>query len=410
MSGQENLKIAWRALTANLLRSALTMLGIVIGVGSVIAMVAFATGAQHEIEQQIQALGSRILIVTPQADQLAGESSGRARRARLTSADAEALVALPLVAAAAPVVQGRVPVVKANRAVRAVVEGTTPGYFLVRDWNLAAGRMFSSREQTGAVKVAILGHESARQLFGPRDPVGQQVRILTVYFEVIAVLEKKGAGGTASSQDLSVFVPLSTARKRLIGNANAARWDAVDFVVIKASPDAGVAAAAAQVRNGLRRSHRIPAGRPDDFSVSDPAAMLSADHAVSRTAGWLLAGIASVSLLVGGIGIMNIMLVSVTERTREIGLRIAIGASPARVRAQFLIEAVILCLAGGAAGLAAGAAAAIAAGRVAGWPVQLDLTSVAGAILLSSLVGLIFGYVPARRASKMDPVQALRTE
>lgn len=409
MTGRENVKTALRALTANFLRSALAVLGIVIGVGAVTVLAALETGAQREAERRTQALGARFLIVAPQAGGPAGDSDARSARVRLTSADADMLAALPLITAAAPVVQGSGPVVRDNRSARAAIVGTTPGYFVVRDWKLATGRMFSAREQKEAAKVAILGQEAARQLFGPQDPIGQQIRIRSVRFKVIAVLEEKGTGESVIPLDLSVFVPLTTARSRRIGTANAVSGEMVDFLVVKTSPGSA-AAAAQQIRTGLRRSHRIPAGQPDGFSLSDPAAALSAEHAVSRTAGWVLAGIAFVSLLTGGISLANIMLLSAAERSREIGLRIAIGARPAHLRNQFLTEAVMLCLAGGAAGLAAGAAAAIAAGRLAGWPVQLDLTAAAGTLLLSGLAGLIFGYGPARRASKTDAGLALRAQ
>lgn len=407
----ESIKIALRALQANLLRSFLTMLGVIVGVASVIAMVAFASGAQRQIEEQIKTLGTNVLMIEQPGN---GSDGGQARRDRastLTMDDAEAIVAsIKQVALASPSLRGNVLVVNKNRNTWVTVNGTTSDYFFIREWPLETGRNFSDQEQSRAGKVALLGQTAAEQLFGESDPIGEVIRILSVPFEVIGVLAEKGSSGWGRPQDQVIFVPISTAKQRLIGSSNAVHRNSVDYILAKAVSSATIPQAEQRIISLLRQRHQISVGAANDFRVSEPASMMAAENAVKKALGWLLSGIASVSLIVGGIGIMNIMLVSVSERTREIGLRIAIGASPGLVQLQFLMEAVMLCVLGGFIGLVIGASSAIAVGFLAGWPVYLSPVSVIGGIVISASVGLIFGYFPAQKASRMDPVAALKFE
>ncbi|MEX5599550.1 ABC transporter permease [Pseudophaeobacter sp. C1-32P7] len=407
----ESFKVALRALQANLLRSFLTMLGVIVGVASVVSMVAFAAGAQRQISEQIKTLGANVLMIEPPRSSRGAGQTGRGAVSRLTEEDAEAIAAnIAQIALTAPALRGNVLTVHKNRNTWTTVNGTTSSYFAIREWPLKQGRYFSQQEQSGAGKVAVLGQLTAEQLFGDTDPIGQVIRVLSVPFEVIGVLEEKGTSGWGRAQDQVVFVPIRTAKQRLIGSSNAVHRNSVEYILAKAVSSSAVPVAEKRMTALLRQRHRIGSGAANDFLVSDPASMMAAENAVKRALGWLLSGIASVSLIVGGIGIMNIMLVSVTERTREIGLRIAIGASPGHVQLQFLMEAVLLCVFGGSIGLAIGASAAVLVGQLAGWPVFLSPLSVIGGVAVSAVVGLIFGYFPARKASKMDPVAALKFE
>lgn len=407
----ECFKVALRALQANLLRSFLTMLGVIVGVASVVSMVAFAAGAQRQISEQIKTLGANVLMIEPPRNSRGAGQAGRGAVSRLTEEDAEAIAAnIAQIALTAPALRGNVLAVHKNRNTWTTVNGTTSSYFAIREWPLKQGRYFSQQEQSGAGKVAVLGQLTAEQLFGDTDPIGQVIRVLSVPFEVIGVLSEKGTSGWGRAQDQVVFVPIRTAKQRLIGSSNAVHRNSVEYILAKAVSSSAVPVAEKRMTALLRQRHRIGSGAANDFLVSDPASMMAAENAVKRALGWLLSGIASVSLIVGGIGIMNIMLVSVTERTREIGLRIAIGASPGHVQLQFLMEAVLLCVFGGAIGLAIGASAAVLVGQLAGWPVFLSPLSVIGGVAVSAVVGLIFGYFPARKASKMDPVAALKFE
>ncbi|KIC15214.1 ABC transporter permease [Leisingera sp. ANG-Vp] len=407
----ESLRLALRALKANLLRSFLTMLGIIVGVTSVVAMVAFAAGAQREIDRQIKTLGANVLMIVPELNRGTDAKAGLYQAAILREADAEAIeVHIPQVIAAAPSARAELQVINRNRNTWVTVNGTTARYFTIREWPLTRGRLFSSKEQANAGKVALLGQDTAEKLFGDSDPVGQTIRILSVPFEIIGILAEKGTSGSGRAQDEIIFIPISTAQRRLFGSANPVHRGSVDYILAKASSGAAVPLAEQETARLLRQRHRIPAGRADDFRIVDPASLMEARHAASRTIGWLLAGIAGVSLVVGGISIMNIMLVSVTERTREIGLRMAVGARARDVQFQFLMEAVLLCFLGGLIGLAAGAALAFGASKLAGWPVFLSPLSLIGAVGLASAVGMVFGFFPARRASRLDPVTALRME
>ncbi|MBY6138506.1 ABC transporter permease [Leisingera daeponensis] len=407
----ESLRIALRALRANLLRSFLTMLGIIVGVTSVVAMVAFAEGAQREISRQIKTLGANVLMIVPELNRGGDDNTNLYQSAILRESDAAAIGAnIAQVVAAAPSVREDLQVINRNKNTWVTVNGTTSSYFTIREWPLSRGRMFSGQEQLSSGKVALLGQATADKLFGESDPVGQTIRIQSVPFEVIGILAEKGASGSGREQDDIVFIPIASAQKRLFGSANQVHRGSVDYILAKASSPQTVFRAEQEIIRLLRQRHRIRESRDNDFRVVDPAALMAAQHAASRTIGWLLAGIAGVSLIVGGISIMNIMLVSVTERTREIGLRVAVGARTRDVQFQFLMEAVLLCFLGGLIGLSTGAGLAYAASRIAGWPVHLSPLSLIGAVGLASVVGVIFGFFPARRASHLDPVTALRME
>ena len=410
MSWWEALRTAARALRANKLRSFLTMLGIIVGVASVITMVAVGAGAQTQIAEQIRSLGANVLMVQPGSAAEGGVRAGSGTRHTLGESDARAIADLPGVLAAAPSVRGSVQIVRGNRNWSTTVNGTTAEMFVVREWPLAAGRHFAPGEEAAAGRVVLIGRTTARELFGETDPLGGEIRILNTPFQVIGVLAEKGTSGAGRDQDDVVFVPISTARLRLIGSANAVNRDAVSYILVKAANEALIDPVTAGITGLLRQRHRLAADQPDDFSVSNPAEAMALQHASTRVFAWLLASVASVSLVVGGISIMNIMLVSVTERTREIGLRLAVGARRRDVRNQFLMEAVTLCLCGGVVGLVLGAAAAIGIARLAGWPIFIGPDAIAFAIGFAAAVGLFFGWYPARKAARLEPVEALRME
>ncbi|MFC2991407.1 ABC transporter permease [Halomonas tibetensis] len=410
MTWWESFRIARRALRANRMRSFLTMLGIIVGVASVITMVAVGAGAQTQIAEQIRTLGANVLMIQPGAASEGGARTAAGARHTLSEADAAAIAELPLVRAAAPSVRGNAQIVQANRNWNTTVNGTTADMFVIREWPLATGRYFAPAEEASAGRVALIGRTVATELFGQADPVGGEIRILNTPFQVIGVLAEKGQSGAGRDQDDIVFVPISTAKLRLIGSASSVNRDAVAYILAKAASDDAIGAAAANIEALLRQRHRLAPGTPNDFRVADPAEAMALQHASTRTFAWLLAAVASVSLLVGGISIMNIMLVSVSERTREIGLRLAVGARRRDIRNQFLMEAITLCLFGGLIGMAMGVGAAVVIGDLAGWPVFIGPAAVAVAIGFSAAVGVFFGWYPARKASRMEPVAALRVE
>jgi putative ABC transport system permease protein len=410
MTWWESFRTARRALRANLMRSFLTMLGIIVGVASVITMVAVGSGAQTQIAEQIRTLGANVLMIQPGAASEGGARTAAGARHTLTESDAAAMVALPQVRAAAPSVRGNAQIVQANRNWNTTVNGTTADMFVIREWPLAAGRYFTPAEETSAGRVALIGRTVAAELFGDADPVGGEIRVLNTPFQVIGVLAEKGQSGSGNNQDDIVFVPISTAKLRLMGSASSVNRGAVAYILAKAVSDDTIGAATAAIEALLRQRHRLASDSPNDFRIADPAEAMALQHASTRTFAWLLAAVASVSLMVGGISIMNIMLVSVSERTREIGLRLAVGARRRDIRNQFLMEAVTLCLFGGLIGMALGVGAAVVIGGLAGWPVFIGPDAVAFAIGFSAAVGVFFGWYPARKASRMEPVEALRME
>jgi macrolide transport system ATP-binding/permease protein len=411
MALRESVRVALRALRAAPLRSGLTVLGIVIGVAAVVTQLAIGAGADALIARQIEALGSRLVLIQSGASSHDGVRLAAGSRPTLDEADALAVAReVRGIAVAAAAVSGQVQVVRGNRNWSTLVGGATPDYLLARDWRLARGRGFTLEEARLAAKVALLGRTLVRELFAGENPVGQLIRIADVPFTVVGELAPKGINAMAGrDQDDLVVVPLATAQLRLLGREGPARR-AVDFILVKAAPEASLDRTRAGLRTLLRERHRLPPTAPDDFSLHDPTAEATAQQNATRALGWLLAAVASVSLAVGGISIMNIMLVAVTERTREVGLRMALGARPRDIRRQFLIEAVTLCLLGGLAGVVLGTAAALEIAILAGWAVLVTPAAVLLAVLFAGAVGVLFGVYPALRAARLDPIAALRYE
>ncbi len=401
---------ALRALGTNWLRSMLTMLGIIIGVAAVITMIAIGGGAQQRVEEQIKSLGSNIMLVLPGARTAGGVRLGAQTGQSLTEEDAQAIVfEVPEVQAAAPSLRTGAQVVAANTNWSTAVLGTTPDYLEVRDWPLAEGRSFEAAEQAGSGKVAVIGQTVATQLFGDVDPIDQMIRVRSVPLQVIGLLSSKGQNSMGHDQDDVIVVPISTFRNRVQG-MSAGRIKRVGAISVKIREGQSMAEAEDKIRALLRQRHRTPAGAEDDFSIRNLTEMLAAEEESSRVMSLLLAAVAGVSLVVGGIGIMNIMLVSVTERTREIGLRMAVGARARDILGQFLIEAVTLSLVGGAIGIVLGLISTWAIGNFAGWQVLMSADSIVLAVGFSAAVGVFFGFYPARRAASLLPIQALRHE
>jgi len=404
------LRIALRALAVNKLRSALTMLGIIIGVSAVIVMVAVGAGAQARVEEQIRALGSNLLLILSGARTASGVRLGVGSNFSLNEGDAFAITREIPGATAAPAVRGGAQLIWGNTNWSTAIYGTTPEYLTVRNWVLAEGRAFEPAEMAGAAKVCILGQTVVKQLFGATDPIGQTIRIGRVPFTVIGTLETKGQSMMGTDQDDLVLMPLDTARNRVLGASTLAKQRAVGVIWVKADDGLDTNAIAEQVRALLRQRHRLQPGADDDFSLRNLAEIMAAREASSRILTILLAAVASVSLVVGGIGIMNIMLVSVTERTREIGLRMAVGARTRDILGQFLVEAVTLSLIGGLIGTLLGIGGAYAVATIAGWRVLLSVDAVLLAVAFAFLIGVFFGFYPARKAARLNPVEALRFE
>ncbi len=407
----QGILVSFRALRGHPLRSLLTMLGIIIGVAAVITMVAIGRGAQVRVEEQIRTLGANLLMVEPSAGREGGARLAAGTRHTLTEADAAAIGREAYgVVAVAPSIRGVMQVVHGNRNWRTRVNGTWPDYFVAREWPLAEGRVFSQGEVTRAAKVALIGASVAEALFEEEQAVGQMMRIGEVPFEVVGVLDRKGPSGSGRDQDDVVFVPLTTARIRLLGGGHETSRQAIHYILIKAADGDQMQRVESELGRLLRDRHRLAEGRPDDFRVRNPAAAMAAQNRSTETFSILLASVASISLIVGGISIMNIMLVSVTERTREIGLRLAVGATRWDLRRQFLTEAVMLCMLGGVIGVLLGVGAAAVVSDLTGWAVFIEADAVLGAVLVSAMVGIFFGLYPAIRASRLDPIEALRFE
>jgi putative ABC transport system permease protein len=404
------LRVAMRALAVNKLRSLLTMLGIIIGVAAVIVMIAVGSGARHRVQEQIASLGSNLLLIVSGSTTAGGARSGFGSNLTISEEDAAAIAREIPETRTGAVLRGVAQAVWGNQNWNTVIFGTTQDYLEIREWEIVAGRAYTEADQAGAAKVCLIGQTVARQLFGGADPVGQVIRIKRVPFTVIGVLGGKGQSMMGADQDDTILMPISTARKRVVGATNLAKQNSVGAIWVQVASGHDVKAAEEQVRGLLRQRHRLQAAQDDDFSLRNLEEIAAAQQASGRVLALLLAAVASVSLVVGGIGIMNIMLVSVTERTREIGLRMAVGARTRDILGQFLVEAVTLSLIGGFAGIAIGVGTTVAIASVVDWRIVLSPASVILAAVFAFAVGVFFGFYPARKAARLNPVEALRFE
>jgi putative ABC transport system permease protein len=399
------LRIALGALARNRSRSLLTMLGVVIGVAAVIITVAIGAGARTSVASQINGLGSNMLILLPGSVNLGGSRTGTGGASTLTIADGLAIAQLPHVAAVSPTVTVRTQVVAGNNNWQTTISGVAPSYTFIRNWPLASGTFFSQHDVDATAKVAVLGQTVETNLFpGGADPIGRTILIRNVPFVVTGTLSAKGQSSVGQDQDDTILIPFSSALERLTGQTTLAS------MLVSADDSSNIAQVQSEVTSLLEQRHHIVAGAPDDFSIRNLQDIANAASATASVMQLLLAGVAAVSLLVGGIGIMNIMLVSVTERTREIGLRVAVGARRTAILWQFLVEAVVLSTLGGAAGVIFGGVGSVAIATLAKWPATVPPSAVVLAVAFSALVGVFFGYYPAAKASRLDPIVALRFE
>jgi putative ABC transport system permease protein len=397
--------IALRALRRNKLRSALTSLGIIIGVAAVVSMVAFGNGAQASITSQVSALGENLLTVFAGSKQTGGVSSAQGSASTITLDDAHAIAReVPDVMAISPEVSASAQAIANGRNWSTTIVGQSPDFLTIRDWKLTAGSFFTEREVRESAKVAVLGSKTALELSGPLDPIGKNVRIKNIPFTIIGLLESKGAGIGGQNQDDRIIIPYTTAMKRITGE----RY--LRSVNIRVRDSERMTAAQTQITALLRQRHNLAADQEDDFDIFNQKDIADTVGSVTGVVKLLLGAISSLSLIVGGIGIMNIMLVSVTERTREIGIRMAIGAQPGNIQLQFLIEAVTLSVLGGAAGILLGIAISKLVGMVSTFQAIVTLDSILLAFGVSTAIGIFFGYYPARKAAALDPIDALRYE
>ena len=405
MDFMNTFRLALRALARNKMRSALTMLGIIIGVGAVIAVVSIGQGAQYLVQQGIQAMGTNAVFIAAGSNRAGGVRQGYGGVKTLTVDDMNAILKeIPLIRQAAPALSSRQQVVYGNQNWNTVITGTTPNYFDIRTWPVQAGSAFSDEEVDIAANVCVLGTTVERVLFVDENPIGKTIRIGNLPFRVDGVLESKGQNVTGQDQDDVIFAPYTTVQRKISGIT----W--LQFIAASAVSQEASVAAVVPITSLLRERHRIRTGGDDDFMIRTQADIADLQNQTQSTMTYLLGGIASVSLLVGGIGIMNIMLVSVTERTREIGVRMAVGATEDDVRMQFLVEAVTLSMMGGLVGIIFGLVASALISNLFSWPTLISGKAVIAAVIFSTVVGVVFGYYPAHKAAQLDPIEALRYE
>lgn len=398
-------KVAAQSILKNKMRTLLTMLGIVIGVAAVIVMVAIGQGAQSSIQKQINNLGTNMIVIMPGSSNAGGVSQGAGTFNRLTAQDAEKLKReATLLSAVSPVIFSRPQAISAAGNWRTMVNGVSTEYQTIRDWSVDSGAFFTESDVKAMRKAAVIGNTVAQNLFPSGDAVGQQLQLGNVPFMVVGVLAKKGQAAAGTDQDDVILIPYTTAQNRLNGRSRLGQ------ILSSTSSPADIPAAQEEIRSIMREAHKLADADDDDFTIRNQTELAQAASGTTRVMSLLLAAIASISLIVGGIGIMNIMLVSVTERTREIGIRMAIGARGSDVMRQFLVESIALSVMGGLIGLVLGFASAALVGKTTGWTIEIPPEAVLLAVGFSAAVGVFFGFYPARQAASLDPIQALRYE
>ncbi len=400
------LKIAYRSLAKNKMRVLLTMLGIIIGVASVIAMLAIGQGSKQNIQSSVASLGTNSVMVYPGSSAMGGVRMGAGSYSTLTAKDADAIMAkCDYVSEVTPVVQKSSQIIAGNQNWHTMVAGGRTQYFTIRNLTIARGNIFSANEERTAAKVCVIGLTVSENLFGMNgDPVGKFIRINSIPFKVIGIMDRKGQNSFGQDQDDIIIAPFSTVQKRMLSSMF------VNSILISAKSEGEIEKAKEQITGILRIQHKLPPSTEDDFTVRSQADIANIFGSISKIMTILLASIAGISLLVGGIGIMNIMLVSVTERTREIGIRMAVGARGRDVLVQFMIESIFISFLGGIIGIILGVVAAMLVGQFAGWPVVITVSSILLSFVFSTAVGLFFGWYPARKASHLNPIDALRYE